>query len=108
MSKLWSSIFKNDVVVEAREMLGRKYGLKLDELDIMKFTTRRFSSNRSCCEANARDVTDAVHLLMNSERRPTFAVKDLTLLLLLRPALVILRSQTESIALLEIKCKKLS
>ena len=95
--------FNEHTVLTARDLLRRKCEEKLKDLDIIKVSQRRASANRQSFEANARDVAEAVYLLINEDKGPQFLIDDVRKLPLLGPSLATPKSQAETIFLLEKK-----
>ena len=103
VSKAIEQYFCNEDVAAARDMLRHLFMDRLDELEIKKIATRKSSPNRTCLEANASDVSEAVYHLLNSMDPPRFATMDLKKLPILTAVLANTRSQAEAVLMLEKK-----
>ena len=103
VSKAIEQYFCNEDVAAARDMLRNLFMDRLDELDIKKIATRKSSPNRTCLEANASDVSEAVYHLLNSMDPPRFATLELKKLPILTAVLANTRSQAEAVMMLEKK-----
>lgn len=106
VTKALEIYFANDEVATARDLLRMKFADELKDQDICKVANRKSSPNRSVLEANASDVAEAVYALGNSEMPPRFVTFDLKKLPLLTPDLASVRTQAESVLLLNQKMKR--
>ena len=106
VSKAVEQFFCNEEVAAARDMLRQLFLGRLDDLEIKKIVSRKSSPNRTCLEANASDVTEAVYHLINSVSPPRFATFDLKKLPILTAALATTRAQSEAVLLLEKKMQQ--
>ena len=107
VAKAVESFFSNEDVTKARDFLRRNYMDQMGDLDIIKIANRRTSNNRSCVEANAYDVTEALYSLMNGDNCPKFMVDDISKLPMLGPDMATPRSQSNVIAMLERKLQRM-
>lgn len=107
VAKAIEQFFCNEDVAEARDLLRHMFLDRLHDLEIKKIATRKSSPNRSCLEANASDVTEAVYSLINSASPVRFATLELSKLPILTPVLATTRSQAEMILMMEKKMQQM-
>ena len=103
VTKAVEQFFCNEDVAAAREVLRRMFLDRLDDLEIKKIANRKSSTNRTCLEANASDVTEAVYQLINSITPVRFATFELKKLPLLTATLAATRTQAEVVLMMEKK-----
>ena len=99
--------FGSVALTEARHLLRIKLSEKLKDHDICEVVSCRNTYSRSCHEANAQDITGAVHYMSNGENPPKFLVKDIKKLQLLSPALAVTQNQSASLLLMEKKIQRM-
>ena len=107
VAKALESYFNVDDLTDARDVLRNKFSEQLMEKDIIKIGGRRTTATRSCREASAHDISEAVHALSSEENAPKFVALNVKKLPLLSPTLAVPRSQNESLLLMEKKIQRL-